>query len=84
MAVYPTGLGNWQAAVAAVMGLVAKENVVGTFGILYGFAEVAEDGVEIWGYFGGQLYGHCRVFLPLCLICFVHRALPQLAQSSAK
>ena len=30
-------------------GLVAKENVVGTFGILYGFAEVAEDGVEIWG-----------------------------------
>ena len=44
----PLGWGNWRAAVAAITGLVAKENVVGTFGILYGFAEVAEDGVEIW------------------------------------
>lgn len=45
----PLGWGNWQAAVAAITGLVAKENVVGTFGILFGFAEVAEDGEEIWG-----------------------------------
>lgn len=45
----PLGWGNWQSAVAAITGLVAKENVVGTFGILYGFAEVAEDGAEIWG-----------------------------------
>ncbi len=45
----PLGWGNWKAAVAAVSGLVAKENVVGTFGILYGFAEVAENGDEIWG-----------------------------------
>ncbi|WP_455684225.1 ferrous iron transport protein B [Thomasclavelia sp.] len=45
----PLGWGDWKAAVAALTGLVAKENVVGTFGILYGFAEVAEDGVEIWG-----------------------------------
>lgn len=44
----PLGWGHWQAAVATVTGLVAKEAVVGTFGILYGFAEVAEDGVEIW------------------------------------
>jgi len=44
----PLGWGNWQAAVAALTGLIAKENVVGTFGILYGFAEAAEDGVEIW------------------------------------
>ena len=44
----PLGWGSWQAAVAAVTGLIAKENVVGTFGILYGFAEVAEDGAEIW------------------------------------
>lgn len=35
-------------AVAAVTGLIAKENVVATFGMLYGFAEVAEDGAEIW------------------------------------
>lgn len=45
----PLGWGDWKAAVAAITGLVAKENVVGTFGVLYGFAEVAEDGAEIWG-----------------------------------
>ena len=45
----PLGWGNWRMAVAAVSGLIAKENVVGTFGMLYGFAEVAEDGTEIWG-----------------------------------
>ena len=44
----PLGWGSWQAAVAAITGLIAKENVVGTFGILYGYAEVAEDGIEIW------------------------------------
>lgn len=45
----PLGFGHWQASVAAVTGLVAKENVVGTFGVLYGFDEVAENGAEIWG-----------------------------------
>lgn len=45
----PLGWGDWKAAVASITGLVAKENVVATFGQLYGFAEVAEDGVEIWG-----------------------------------
>lgn len=45
----PLGWGDWKSTVAAITGLVAKENVVGTFGILYGFAEVAEDGTEIWG-----------------------------------
>lgn len=45
----PLGFGNWQSAVATITGLIAKENVVGTMGILYGFAEVAEDGVEFWG-----------------------------------
>ena len=44
----PLGWGSWQSAVAAITGLVAKENVVGTFGILYGFAEVSENGSEIW------------------------------------
>lgn len=39
----PLGFGNWQAAVASVSGLVAKENVVGTFGVLFGLGEVAED-----------------------------------------
>jgi ferrous iron transport protein B len=49
----PLGWGNWQAAVAALTGLVAKENVVGTFGILYSFANgsntaEAGTGAEIW------------------------------------
>jgi ferrous iron transport protein B len=44
----PLGWGNWKAAVAAITGLIAKENVVGTFGILFNFSEVSEDGVEIW------------------------------------
>ncbi len=44
----PLGWGNWQNAVASVTGLIAKENVVATFGQTLGFAEVAEDGVEIW------------------------------------
>lgn len=44
----PLGWGNWQNAVASVTGLIAKENVVATFGQIYGFAEVAKDGAEIW------------------------------------
>ena len=51
----PLGWGDWRSAVAAVTGLVAKENVVGTFGILYGFAEVAEDGAEFWGTLAGSM-----------------------------
>ena len=39
----PLGFGNWQSAVSTVTGLVAKENVVGTFGVLFGIAESAED-----------------------------------------
>ena len=39
----PLGFGNWQSAVATLSGLVAKENVVGTFGVLFGIAEAAED-----------------------------------------
>ena len=43
------GFGTWKSAVAAISGLVAKENVVATFGQLYHFVgEVAEDGSEIW------------------------------------
>jgi ferrous iron transport protein B len=45
----PLGWGDWKASVASITGLIAKENVVGTFGILYGFAEVAEDGAQVWG-----------------------------------
>lgn len=45
----PLGWGNWQSAVATFTGLIAKENVVGTMGVLYGgFDEVAENGWQIW------------------------------------
>lgn len=44
----PLGWGQWQPTVATITGLVAKENVVGTFGVLYGFGEVSEYGVEMW------------------------------------
>ncbi len=39
----PLGFGDWQSSVAAITGLVAKENVVGTFGVLFHLGEVAED-----------------------------------------
>ena len=44
----PLGWGNWQSAVASVTGLIAKENVVGTFGVLFGAGEVAENGWQVW------------------------------------
>ncbi|MEG0276732.1 MAG: ferrous iron transport protein B, partial [Coprobacillus sp.] len=70
----PLGFGNWEAAVATITGLVAKENVVGTFGILYGFAEVAEDGAEYWtvlatSFTVASAYAFL-VFNLLCAPCF--------------
>ena len=65
---------GWKMAVAAVSGLIAKENVVATFGLLFGFAEVAEDGSEIWGSLSQVMtpvaaYGFL-VFNLLCAPCF--------------
>lgn len=84
----PLGWGNWQAAVAAVTGLVAKENVVGTFGILYGFAEVAEDGVEIWGTLAASFTGIAAysflVFNLLCAPCFAAIGAIKREMNSAK
>lgn len=66
----PLGWGNWKSAVAAVTGLIAKENVVGTFGILYGFTEVAEDGAEIWGSLAGSMTAIAAYsFLVFNLLC---------------
>ena len=44
----PLGFGDWRATVATITGLVAKENVVTTYGVLYGVGEVSEAGEEIW------------------------------------
>lgn len=71
----PLGFGDWRATVATVTGLVAKENVVGTFGILYGgLEEVAENGEEIWtvlaaSYTQVAAYSFL-VFNLLCAPCF--------------
>ncbi|MDD6183001.1 MAG: ferrous iron transport protein B [Lachnospiraceae bacterium] len=70
----PLGWGNWKMAVAAVTGLIAKENVVATFGVLFGFAEVAEDGAEIWGTLATTMTGIAAysflIFNLLCAPCF--------------
>ncbi len=70
----PLGWGNWQSAVAAIMGLVAKENVVSTFGVVFGFAEVAEDGAEYWDVLAGSMTALAAysflVFNLLCAPCF--------------
>ncbi|MGM9601322.1 MAG: ferrous iron transport protein B [Faecousia sp.] len=71
----PLGFGNWRAAVATITGLIAKENVVATFGILYNYAgEVAENGDEIWAmvaadYTRLSAYSF-MIFNLLCAPCF--------------
>ncbi len=70
----PLGFGEWKATVATFTGLIAKENVVNTFGVLYGFAEVAEDGMEIWTRlaqdFTGLAGASFILFNLLCVPCF--------------
>ena len=71
----PLGFGNWKAAVATITGLIAKENVVATFGILYNYAgELAENGDEIWGLVARdytQLSAYAfMIFNLLCAPCF--------------
>ena len=84
----PLGFGTWQSAVAAINGLVAKENVVNTFGILYGFAEVAEDGAEFWSRLAADFtvvsaYAFL-VFNLLCAPCFAAIGAIKREMNSAK
>lgn len=75
-------------AVAAVTGLIAKENVVGTFGILFGFAEVAENGTEIWGQLAGSMTAVAAysflVFNLLCAPCFAAMGAIKREMNNAK
>ena len=84
----PIGWGDWKAAVAAVTGLIAKENVVGTFGILYGFGEVAEDGAEIWGSLASSYTPIAAysflIFNLLCAPCFAAIGAIKREMNSAK
>ena len=84
----PLGWGEWKSAVAAITGLVAKENVVGTFGVLYGFGEVAEDGSEIWGNLAGSMTAVAAysflVFNLLCAPCFAAMGAIKREMNNAK
>ena len=71
----PLGFGNWKATVATITGLIAKENVVATFGVLYGgLEEVAENGDEIWGAVAQNFTAisaySFMIFNLLCAPCF--------------
>ncbi|WP_291293146.1 ferrous iron transport protein B [Enterococcus sp.] len=70
----PLGWGTWRGAVATITGLVAKENVIGTFGILYGQSGVSENGTEIWQVLRGDYTAVAAysflIFNLLCAPCF--------------
>ena len=71
----PLGFGTWQATVATITGLIAKENVVSTFAVLFNYAgEVSEEGEEIWGmvadFFTPLTAYSFMVFNLLCAPCF--------------
>ncbi|MGM0125379.1 ferrous iron transporter B [Enterococcus sp. AZ194] len=71
----PLGWGNWQGAVATITGLIAKENVINTFGILFGHAgEISENGQEVWSVLQGSYTTVAAysflVFNLLCAPCF--------------
>jgi ferrous iron transport protein B len=85
----PLGWGDWRSAVAAITGLVAKENVVGTFGILFGFAEVAEDGMEIWAPLAANFVTVIAaysflIFNLLCAPCFAAMGAIKREMNNAK
>ncbi len=84
----PLGWGDWKMAVAAVTGLIAKENVVTTFGILFGFGEVAEDGAEIWSILSASMTSVAAysflVFNLLCAPCFAAMGAIKREMNNAK
>ncbi len=67
----PQGFGNWRATVASISGLIAKENVVGTFGVLYHYAdELSDNGDEIWPEVAASFTAIFMIFNLLCAPCF--------------
>ncbi len=85
----PLGWGDWKMAVAAVTGLIAKENVVSTFGMLFGFgSEIAEDGAQVWGSLAGSLSAVAAysflVFNLLCAPCFAAMGAIKREMNNAK
>ncbi|WP_307999999.1 ferrous iron transport protein B [uncultured Gemmiger sp.] len=71
----PLGFGDWRATVASISGLIAKENVVGTFGVLYHYAgELSDNGDEIWPEVAANFTAisaySFMIFNLLCAPCF--------------
>jgi ferrous iron transport protein B len=67
----PLGFGNWQSTVAAFTGLIAKENIVATFGVLLGSPEITESGEEIWAILRSEIFTpvSAYAFLAFNLLC---------------
>lgn len=85
----PLGWGDWKAAVATLTGLIAKENVVATFGTLFHFGgEISENGNEIWTQFAANysaLAGYSfLVFNLLCAPCFAAMGAIRREMNNAK
>lgn len=84
----PLGWGSWQGTVASITGLLAKETVVGTFGVLFSnYSEVSENGSEVWrqmaAHFTPLAAYSLLVFNLLCAPCFaaigaIHREMGDL------
>ena len=71
----PLGFGDWQSTVAVFTGLIAKENVVSTFGVLFGVgSEVAEDDPSLWtavaAHYTPLVAYSFMIFNLLCAPCF--------------
>ncbi len=84
----PLGFGDWKAAVATITGLLAKENVVGTFGVLYGYASVADNGNEYWAALSAAFTPlsaySLLLFNLLCAPCFAAMGAVSKEMMSAK
>ena len=79
----PLGWGNWQAAVASITGLIAKENIVGTMGVLYGGGELST-WATLAQVFNGVTGFSFLVFNLLCAPCFAAMGAIKREMNSAK
>ncbi|PKM62192.1 MAG: ferrous iron transport protein B [Firmicutes bacterium HGW-Firmicutes-21] len=84
----PLGFGSWQAAVATISGLLAKENVVATFGVLFGITEAGESDPALWAalteMFSVAAAASFLVFNMLCAPCFAAIGAIKREMASAK
>ncbi len=84
----PLGWGNWESAVATFTGFIAKENIVATFGVLFGVSEVSENGAEYWANLAAIMTQAAAfsflVFNLLCAPCFAAIGAIKREMGSAK